>query len=537
MRPPKAVLLVNGSFRLHASDGRKREALAVYRGRVLWAGDAASAREAFPGGVEPEVVDLGGKTALPGFIDSHLHLMNLGLGLRNLQLSEVKSITELKEKVSERARSLGPGEWIVGRGWDQDYFVEKRYPTKRDLDEAAPGLPVYLTRACGHIAVLSSKALSIAGITAETPDPPGGIIDRDMYGEPTGVLRESAQGLARSKMPDPSPETMLSATEEGMKYLLSKGITSIHPNDGYGGFAGTLEIYMKAQADGIPLRVYWDIPFDYMQEVSETPLRTGDGDDYLRIGAIKMFADGSLGGRTAALEAPYSDDPRNSGILVVSEEELKRRVHTAHALGMQVAVHAIGDRAVRVSLEAVSDAQSRLPRKSLRHRLVHTQILSPSLITEMRRVGVVADVQPKFLTTDMRWAQQRVGPERMRWSYSWHTMLKAGIPLAGGSDSPVEPPDPLFGIYAAVTRKDLDGRPKGAFYPNERVSVEEAVRMFTVGGAYAAFQEDQKGSLEPGKLADFVVLSDDPFRVSPEAIKDLEVLMTVVGGEVAYQKP
>jgi hypothetical protein len=535
--PPKATLFVNGSFHAHAHDTRKKEAVAAFHGRILYVGDRDVARNVFPKGIEPEVIDLGGKAAIPGFTDSHLHLMSLGLGFRHIRLDDVTSIAELKARVKARAGTAGPGEWVLGRGWDQDYFRERRYPTRKDLDEAAGDRPVYLTRGCGHLAVLSSKALEVAGITRDTPDPPGGVIDRDMYGEPTGVLRESAQGLARDKVPQPSREALEDSTKEAMKHLLSKGITTIHPNDGHAGFQGTMEVYRNAHADGIPLRVYWDMPFDFLPELADTPLRTGDGDDYLRIGAVKIFADGSLGGRTAALEEPYSDDPRNSGILVIPEETLKEHVYAAHVLGMQVAVHAIGDKATRLSIEAIAEAQSRLPRKPLRHRLVHVQILSAFLITEMRRVGVVADVQPKFLTTDMRWAQDRVGTQRMRSSYSWHTMLKAGIPLAGGSDCPVEPADPLFGIYAAVTRKDMDGNPKGAFYPNERVTLEEAVRMFTLGGSYAAFQEDQKGTLEPGKLADFVVLSEDLFRVAPDDIKDLEVLMTVVGGEVAYKKP
>ena len=533
--PPRARLFVNGSIHAQAH-GREREALAELESRILCVGDRDVARDSFPQGITPEVVDLEGRTVLPGFIDSHLHLMNLGVGLRNLQLGEVRSIRDLKTLLRERAEKAAPDEWILGRGWDQDYLTEKRYPTKKDLDEVAGGRPVYLTRSCGHLAVLSSKALQIAGITRDTKDPPGGVIDRDNYGDPTGVLRESAQGLGREKIPGPDPQVLEECTKDAMKYLLARGITTIHPNDGQAGFAGTMEMYRKAHAGGIPLRVYWDMPFGLLEELAETPLRTGDGDDYLRIGAAKMFADGSLGGRTAALEEPYSDESGNLGILVTTEDDLKKDVYAAHSLGMQVAVHAIGDRATRVSLTAIGEAQSRLPRKSLRHRLVHAQILSPALITEMRRVRVVADVQPKFLTTDMRWAQERVGTQRMRSSYAWRTMLKAGIPLAGGSDCPVEPADPLWGIYAAVTRKDMEGNPKGAFYPNERITLEDAIRMFTEGGAYSAFQEDQKGTLETGKLADFVVLSGDIFKVAPDDVKDLEVLMTVVGGDIAYQK-
>ncbi|HHW26869.1 MAG TPA: amidohydrolase [Firmicutes bacterium] len=531
----KATVYQNGSFYVLPNETRKREALAAYEGRVIYVGDRDAAKDAFPAGVTPEVVDLGGKTVLPGFIDSHMHLMSLGLGLRNLSLSDVRSIVELKAIVKAAAESTREGEWILGRGWDQDFMREKRYPNRRDLDEASGDKPVCLTRACGHLVVLNSKALEICGITRDTPDPEGGAIDRDQYGDPTGVLRETAQELAWAHIPEPGPEALLEATKKAMEYLLARGITSVHTNDGYGGYSTVVETYKKAHSENMPLRVYWDLPVSYLDDLVATPLRTGDGDDYFRIGAVKMFADGSLGGRTAALEEPYNDDPSTSGILVNSEAALKEWVYRAHCLGMQVAVHAIGDRAARVSLEAISEAQSRLPRSPLRHRIVHAQILSPHLISEMKRLGVVADVQPKFITTDLRWAEDRVG-YRMRCSYAWKTMLRAGIPLAGGSDSPVEPPDPMWGIYAAVTRKDMDGNPRGGYYPNERISVSDAVHMFTMGAAFAAFEEDVKGTLEPGKLADFVVLSHDPFAISSDRLKDVEVLMTVVGGEIAYQK-
>jgi predicted amidohydrolase YtcJ len=531
-----ATLYQNGEFHVFSDKIRVREALASYQGRVIFVGDKERARRAFPAGVTPTVVDLGGKPVLPGFIDSHLHLMNLGLSLRNLALEDVRSIEDLKAKVREHASKIGDDEWILGRGWDQERFRERRYPTRKDLDEAAPGRPVCLSRVCGHLSVLSSAALELAGITRDTPDPEGGAIDRDDYGDPTGILREKANALTLGVIPEVTEETRLACTMEAMRCLLSKGITSVHTND-HGDYVTVQGIYQAAHSQGIPLRIYWDMPREALDGILETPLRTGDGDDYFRIGAVKVFSDGSLGGRTAALEAPYADDRSTSGILVTDESALKDAVYLAHAAGMQVAIHAIGDRATRISLAAINEAQSRIPRTSLRHRIVHAQILAPLLISEMKRTGVVVDVQPKFITTDMRWAQERVGAQRMRSSYAWRTMLKAGIPMAGGSDSPVEPPDTLFGIYAAVTRRDMEGNPPGGFYPNERISVSEAIRMFTLGGAYGAFEEDSKGTLEPGKLADFVVLSDDPFTVVPEDIRNIEVLMTVVGGQVAYEKP
>ena len=532
----KARVFTNGNFRVSGRDLRRRETLAALNGRIVRVGDYDECMDAFPAGARPQVTDLEGKTVLPGFVDSHLHLLSLGLGLRNVSLVGVDSIQELKSRIRQRAFESPEHSWVIGRGWDQDRFRDKRYPTRKDLDEVSEGRPVYIVRACGHIAVASSKALEMAGISRSTQDPPGGAIDKDAYGDPTGVLRETAQGLVKSHIPDAGPDIMEDALKKAIEHVFSKGITSVHTNDGQAGFPGTMELYKKVQHQGFPLRVYWDVPGDFLTDVTETPLRTGDGDDYFRIGAIKLFADGSLGGRTAALETPYSDDPGNNGILVVSEDELREQVYLAHAQGMQVAIHAIGDRAVKVSLNAISSAQSRLPVNRARHRLVHVQILSPLLITEMRRVGIVADVQPKFLSTDMHWAVDRVGNARMRSSYSWRTMLRAGVPLAGGSDCPVEPLDPLYGIYCAVTRKDMEGEPPIGFFPNERLPLDEAIKMFTAGGAYGAYEEHKKGSLIPGKLCDFVALSDDILTVSPDDIKDLETVLTVVGGEVVYRK-
>jgi len=532
----KATIFTNGDLRTSGNDLITGGSIGSLGGRIICIGDYEECLNAFPRGVKPETRDLGGKTVMPGFIDSHIHLLGFGLNLEQLSLVDVASVEELKEKVRERALETEEGGWIIGRGWDQDQFAEKRYPTRYDLDEVAGSRPVYLVRTCGHIAVASSKALEIAGITKDVEDPTGGAIDRDSRGEPTGVFRESALGLVQSCIPKADVEATETALAKGIQYVFSKGITSVHTNDGQGGFWETIDLYRRVQGKGFPLRVYWDIPSEFFEDLSNSELRTKDGHDYFRIGAVKLFADGSLGGRTAALEFPYSDDPGNHGILVVSEEELMEAVYKAHIHGMQVAIHAIGDRAVRVSLDAIEYAQNRFPVYDLRHRIVHAQILSPELIARMKSLRVVADIQPKFISTDMRWAVDRVGTERMKWSYAWRTMLEEGIPLAGGSDCPVEPPDPLYGIYCAVTRKDMNGNPSSGFYPEQKMTVDEAVHLFTTGAAYAGHEENKKGRLSPGYLCDFVVLSDDIYCVDPEEIKDLEVLLTVVGGQVVYEK-
>lgn len=531
----RATLFVNGQFYTGLHAVKREDSLLSYAEKILFVGPRDQARKRLPNGVPVDEVDLGGRVCVPGFIDSHLHLLNYGMTLRNLQFSQVSSIEQMKDIIREKASKIGQDQWIIGRGWDQDLFREKRYPTRKDLDDAAGGRPCFLTRTCGHVAVASSRALEIAGITAQTPNPPGGVIDKDPYGDPTGILRESAMDLVQSKIPKPDRKVLEESLLEAARDVLSKGITSVHTNDAQGGFQGIIDMYRKVHSENIPLRVYWDLPYEFLDNILETPYRTGSGDLYFKFGAVKIFADGSLGARTAALSEPYSDDPSQKGLLVLPQEELNERVYRAHAAGMQVAIHAIGDEAVRVSLEAINRAQSLISKNNTRHRIVHAQILSPQLITEMKRVGVVVDIQPKFISSDMVWAQDRVGSQRMRSSYAWKTMLRARIPLAGGSDCPVEPPDPLLGIYCAVTRKNMNGEPEGGFFPNEKLSVSDAIGLFTAGAAYASSEETEKGTLEPGKLADFVALSDDPYQVEPDLIKDIKVLMTVVGGHIAYR--
>lgn len=533
----RAVLYCNGKFLTLSPSKPTAESVASYGGRIIWVGDRKECIDAFPPGVTFDEVDLQGRVALPGFRDSHLHLLSFGLGLANLSLHGVKSIEDLKARVTEASLGVAPGEWIIGRGWDQDLFREGRYPSRFDLDEAAPGRPVYLIRACGHVGVASSKALEIAGITENTPDPPDGAIDRDESGQPTGILREAAQSLLLRHIPKPGPETLKGALKAGMRRALKAGLTSVNTNDGQAGFQGTLDLYKDVmQSSGIRLRIYWDVPWDFFPELLETPLRTNCGNEFFKVGAIKLFADGSLGARTAALEFSYEDDPGNAGMLTASQEELSEQVYRAHAAGMQVAIHAIGDRALRIALSAIASAQARIPWPWRRHRIVHAQVVSPELVREMRRNRVVADIQPRFIDTDMRWAESRLGKARMRYAYAWKTLLRAGIPLAGGSDCPVEPIDPLLGIYAAVTRKNEAGEPEDGWYPEEKLTVEEAIKLFTSGAAFSAFQEDLAGVIEPGKFCDLTVLNQDPLAVAEDDIKDIEVVMTVVGGEVAYSK-
>lgn len=527
-------MLYNGRVIDLAASPGKATAVLTEGGRIKAVGaDDEIRRAARPG---TPAVDLDGMTVVPGFIDSHLHLLGLGLSLDNLDLTGVSSIAELTRLVAEKAAGQPAGEWVVGRGWDQDLFAEGRYPNRQDLDRAAPDRPVSLVRNCGHVTVANTAALRLSGITRDTADPTGGHLDRDETGEPTGVLREAGKGLLRT--PAPGRERLERALGLAVRRALAAGVTSVHTEDTRGlGFATVHDVYRQALGpEGLPFRVSIDPAYEHLDEVLAAGMRTGSGDEYVKVGAVKLFADGSLGASTAALVEPYGDDATSKGIPVLDPRELRDRVRRVHGHGLQLATHAIGDRAVEMTLEAYRQALEEIPRPSHRHRIIHCQVMRPDQFRWFAALGLVADIQPKFVTTDMRWAEKRLGPERTKTAYAWKTFIDAGIHVAGGSDCPVEPLDPALGIYSAVTRQDLDGRPPGGWLPDQRLTVDEALRLFTVGGAYAAFEERDRGSVEPGKLADLTVLRQDPLTIPPEELKDLQVEMTIVGGRIAFSR-
>ena len=501
----------------------KAEALAIHSGRIMKVGTNEEISPLI--GPRTKVIDLKGKTVLPGLIDAHVHLSSYGLALAQLDLRGTKSIEELKSMVRKRAISLSKGEWILGRGWDQELFEERRYPTRWDLDEVAPDNPVFLKRVCGHLCVVNSKALEIASITKETKDPPRGKIDRDESGEPTGILRENAIDIVYKKIPPPNLEQLEEALARAIKEAVKRGLTTIHfiCSDRFPDELRALQLLRKEGR--LLLRIYLIPPYDFLEKLEEIGIFTGFGDSMLKIGAIKIIEDGSLGGRTAALEEPYTDMPDKKGMLIYSPEELREMVLKIHKAGFQAAIHAIGDRAIRVTLDAIENAVKLMPRDH-RHRIEHASVLNPKLIERMKKLNVVAVCQPHFIFSDF-WAKERVGPERARWVYALKSLMENVI-VAGSSDCPVEPIDPLKGIWAAVTRPYLP--------ENEKLTVEEAIEIYTKGGAYASFEEEEKGTIEEGKLADFIILSDDPTKIEPERIKDIKVEMTIVGGRVVYER-
>ena len=531
------MIFKNANIRTMNDNKPKAEALAVAHGKIVFVGDDKEA--ASFQGPDTKIVDLDGQTVLPGFSDNHMHALAYGISLIEVPLSGLTSIKEVVKRVREKAQTLPRHKWILGRGWDQNQYVEDRYFNKSDLDEAASEHPVALIRVCGHVMTVNSKALEIAGINKDTPDPSGGKIDRDpQTNEPNGILREEAMRMVKQIIPPYTMEDKKKALSKAMSEALAVGITSVTTDDAVlaGGVDSCITLYRNIWDEEQPaVRAYLLIAGEYLDDLIKSERMTGWGDDRVQVGPLKLFQDGSLGARTAAMLEPYHDSPDEKGVLIFSQQELDDIIEKAHKKGMQIAVHAIGDAAITSTLEGIEKAQDKEPKKDCRHRIIHFEVVNEDILQKTKELGIIADIQPKFLTTDGDWLDKRLGPERARYACAWKTILERGIPAVGGSDCPVEPFNPLLGIHAAVTRKVYNS-PEDSWMPQEKLSVEEAVKLFTVDGAYGSFDEHKKGSLEKGKLADMVVLDKDPWTVEPETIKDINVLMTMVDGDVKYQK-
>ena len=498
----------------------RAQAVAIRNGKILDVGS----NEQILGYVtdETQVIDLDGKTVVPGLIDSHVHALGFGQSLRQLGLRNVTSITEMKTKLARYARDNPQCEWIFGGGWDQERLSEKRFPNRWDLDDAVSDRPVSLMRVCGHVGVVNSKALEFAGINRET-ESFDGKIDRDEdTGEPNGILKEEALELIRRVIPKLSPKEIEESCLLACHEAIEAGLTGVH---WLVTSADELRVVQRLCSGGrLPIRVYLGVPVEFLDHLAELGLVTGFGSDMLKIGFVKILVDGSLGGHTAALNEPYNDRQDTKGIMLYTQPKLNRTILKAHEAGLQVAVHAIGDRAVNVALNAFESALKRFPMEDHRHRIEHCSVLNPVLIRRMNHLGMIASVQPHFVFSDF-WVTSRVGEERARWVYPFRSLIREGIVVAAGSDCPGEPISPLLGIWAAVTRKDSH---------LENVTAEEALKMYTWNAAYASFDEDRKGSIEVVKFADLTILSDDPCVVSSEKIKEISVEMVIVGGKIVY---
>jgi predicted amidohydrolase YtcJ len=520
-------LLINGQICTGDDLCPRVSALAVASERILAVGDNASLRDLLaPGG---EMVDLQGRCVLPGLADSHIHFTSHALGLRELDLSDAASLDEVLARVAERARETPEGAWVVGHGWDQERWPERRFPTAADLNAVAPARPVALKAKSGHALVTNSHALRLAGIGAHTPNPPGGRIGRDAAGRPDGLLfEESAMEPVVGLIPRPGPQETDDALRRAFPHAWRVGLTAIHDVDGTQAF----EAYQRLHAlRELGLRVVKYLPAYVLDCALEAGLRGGLGDDWLRVGGIKVFADGALGPRTAAMLAPYAGEPDNLGVLTIGEDALRDLARKATVGGLPLAVHAIGDRANRLVLDALADAGT----GGLRHRIEHVQLLHADDVDRLADLGVVASMQPIHATQDCEMADRYWG-ERCATAYAWRSLIEAGTALAFGSDCPVEDLNPFLGIHAAVTRRRADGFPgPEGWYPEQRLTVAEAVRAYTLGAARAAGLEDRLGTLAPGKLADLVVLDRDIFTCDPMAVAETQVVATMIAGQFVWE--
>lgn len=515
------LVLINGNIITMNPKQPRAQAIAIKYDKIV---EVCTNNEIKPWtNKNTKIIDLKGKTVTPGFIDTHVHIRGFGRSLTTIDLRGINSIKKIQQKLKEQVQKTPKDKWIFGHGWDQERFKERRYPTKRDLDESSPNNPVILRRVCGHICVVNSKTLELANITKETRSPLGGKIDKNpQTGEPTGILRENAMDLIQKIIPEPDEKELMGACVLACQKAVEAGLTSVHwiidsPTE--------INVIQKLRAQNkLPLRVYILIPVEFLDYLVRLGLQTGFGDNMVKIGCIKILADGSLGARTAALKEPYSDHPKTKGMMLYALEELSMLMIKAHKAGFQLAIHAIGDHTVEVVLNALEEALSRVPRKNHRHRIEHASVLNKKTIQHMKKLNLIASVQPHFVVSDF-WVVDRVGPERARWVYPFKVLIKEGVTVAGGSDCPVEPINPLLGIQAAVTRET---------FPEERITVDDALRIYTINAAYASFEDDIKGSIEVGKLADLVVLSKNPLTVELDKIRDIAVKMTIVGGKVVY---
>ncbi|MCP3136174.1 amidohydrolase [Pyxidicoccus xibeiensis] len=508
------------------------EALAVRDGKVLATGTRDEVLAA--AGEGARVVDLGTATLVPGLTDAHGHLAGLGSGLVTVDLEGAATREEALERVAKAPQTAYQGEWLLGQGWDQNDWPEKAFPTRADLDAKHPKTPVALSRVDGHALWVNSEALRRARITRDSRDPAGGRILRGPDGEPTGILVDNAMGLIAAVMPPPTDAQHEAQLAAALARGAQAGLTGVHDA---GMDLRTFRLFQRWDQEGkLPLRVY--AMADGQMSDSQEYLREGPFQGkLLTLRAVKFSADGALGSRGAALHEDYSDEPGHRGLLLLSPEEYDRRVRAFLARGFQVCTHAIGDRANTLVLDTLIKAVEATGKKDGRHRVEHAQVMRLEDIDRLGKHGFVASVQPTHATSDMPWAEVRVGPERIRGAYAWQRLKASGAVLALGSDFPVERPDVLNGLYAARTRQDASGQPQAGWYADQRLSGQEALEGFTVGAAYASFSEDRRGRLVPGMDADFVALSVDPVDAPPAELPRGQVLLTVVAGSEVYRAP
>ncbi|MGI8423755.1 MAG: amidohydrolase [Chloroflexota bacterium] len=525
----RTLALVNGRIATMDPARPEVEALLAVDGRIVVTGSTGAVRDAAAKLDGLKTVDLAGQRAVPGLTDSHIHFVNYGLNLERVEMTAIASLEEVKRRVGEAARALGNGEWLRGWGWDHSLWPTPRFPDKGALDDVTGAIPAALRRKDGHMTWLNSAALHAAGITRETPDPAGGRVGRDAHGEPDGLLFENAQDLVARVMPEVTPAQANRAARRAQSELHRFGVTGVHVPEAPFAFRA----FQALDAAGeLALRVSMMLTYDGLDAAIDVGLRSGFGGRFLRVGPMKLFVDGSLGSETAAMLSPF-EGSRNVGILTVPEGDIAVAVERAALGGIACAIHAIGDRANRVVLDAFERTRDTWQPLGLRQRIEHVQLLHPDDVPRLAQIGVIASMQPIHATQDMDLVDRLWGG-RGRYAYAFKSLHGSGAVLTFGSDAPVETPDPLAGLYSAVTRRRQDGRPSRGWYPEERLTVDQSLRAYTTGAAYAAGIEREAGRLSPGFVADVTVLSQDVLRHGAEAILAARAVHTVVDGRVVY---
>jgi predicted amidohydrolase YtcJ len=511
------------------------EAMAISDGKISCIGKMDHVLLDCGGGQEGvETVQLKGQFVMPGFNDAHVHLGGAAADILAVPLTGVPSIEELQKRVADAVAHHKEGEWITGGGWDHTMWPDKRFPNRQQLDAVAPKNPVILTHVSGHVAVANSIALERAEIDKNTPNPPGGEIERDALDEPTGMLKEyAAMNLVNVRIPDPSAEQRRKGIELALENIARNGVTSVQDFSDWEDF----KMYRQLKEDGkLTVRITEWLPFNAdLNDLQNMRAQGGTTDPWVRTGALKAFTDGAMGSRTAAMLEPYSDDATTSGILTNDPEKLRTMAIARDKAGFQLAFHAIGDRANRVALDVFEAVIKANGPRDRRDRIEHAQLIAPEDFPRFAKLNVIASMQPSHQTTDMRWAEDRVGRERIKGAYAWATMKKNGVRLAFGTDYDVEPISPFRGLYACVTRERPEGGPKNGWEPQEKISLEDCIRAYTSGAAYAQFEEGKKGELKSGEYADFIILSNDLTKIAPAEYTKTSVLRTIIGGRTVFR--
>jgi predicted amidohydrolase YtcJ len=511
------------------------QAVAVFGDRIIAVGSKAEVESLR--GHDTRLIDAGGKLLLPGFNDAHVHFVGGGLQLDSVQLNDAASTDEFVHRIGEQAKKTPKGEWIQGGDWDETKWIPSNLPTKALIDPVTPDNPVFLGRYDGHSALANSAALRLADVTSQTPDPPGGTIVRDAQGNPTGDLKDAAMDLVFKVIPPLPHEQRVRAVRRALEYAASLGVTSVQNMDpDYADIRAYAELLQSGE---LTTRIYAAPLIDQVDDQVKIGIRHAFGGPFLRIGAVKAFADGSLGSRTAYFFEPFSDEPGNHGLLADEMQPLslmRDRMMKADAAGLQICTHAIGDQAISTILDLYTDLVRAHHGMERRLRIEHAQHMAAKDFARFAQLDVIASVQPYHAIDDGRWAEARIGRERASRTYAFRTFLNHGVHLAFGTDWDVAPLNPMLTVYAAVTRATLDGKNPNGWFPEQKLTAAEAVEAYTMGSAYAEFQDKDKGSIAPGKLADMVLLSDDILSIDPVKIRDVKVLKTIVGGKVVWDQ-